>query len=303
MPSRLIAVAWLVAALAAWTAECLEEEQGIQKEANFAGRLVEYLDDTNALVQYRLDPNVSVESAEADNASAAPAKLLAEAVPPAKKFKWVQTTTAPEESFEAGERAQMRIESGAYAEMLVPCVVKGKRLNGRYHIRITTSPLSTDLFNIPGRFLVKTQEDKYTESLESLRADGEEFAHMVAQLESEATARTHTEATDRKLNGTAVSKWMSSQRIVMEREIEAEARQIGCPTGYKLVTGSARPSERVANASDADTGELCSKACVAGSGCEAFEWSPNRKTCIPCKASAAFYKKNNKDFLFCKRVK
>uniref|UniRef100_A0A7S2AGE1 Apple domain-containing protein n=1 Tax=Alexandrium andersonii TaxID=327968 RepID=A0A7S2AGE1_9DINO len=192
----------------------------------------------------------------------------------------------------------MRVDDGTYAGALVPCIIKGKKHNGRYHVRIATTPLSHDITNIASRYLAKLEQPKYDETLQAFKANSE-AAQLVEKLEKEAQLRTRNEAVDRKYNTSGVQKYVMGLKAQMYKEMEDEAKEIGCSEGFVLKRGSARGVDRMPKAAEADNSEICAKSCKATAGCMAFEWSPSRKTCVPVKAPEPFFSKVLKDFVFC----
>lgn len=204
-------------------------------------------------------------------------------------------------AFPAGDHALIRLEQGNLTGLAVPVEIRSRKPNGRYHVRVNTAPISRDLFNVAEESLLKTK--KYKETLWRLQLQPALANSAVNELEKEVGDRTRAEALDRNMSVVQMQQYVGVLRAAMEREVIAEARKTGCPSGFKEHEGHGRPLDYIdfqANRTT-ETAAICGQACKGRSTCQSFQWSPVKKICIMATPAAPYYKKDYKDFMFCGR--
>lgn len=207
----------------------------------------------------------------------------------------------PVANFEVGENAQLRLSAGEHTGSLLPCIVKSKRKNGRYHVRIPSRPLTKDLFNIHPAFLQKINASSASfDGLVRTFREGKDMKTLTIQAEREAGQRTRQEVLSLNLGTTELQRRVNQLRRAMELEILAEAKQAGCPSGSETKVGTGRTQDHVGatNWQEVDTAEICGESCRGQKGCLSFEWSPITKKCQIYKAAMPAINKP-KETLFC----
>mmetsp|Transcript_46317 Transcript_46317/g.106937 ORF Transcript_46317/g.106937 Transcript_46317/m.106937 type:complete len:301 (+) Transcript_46317:69-971(+) len=208
------------------------------------------------------------------------------------------TAQAWNDDFQVGDYAYVRLAEGPLAGKVLPCMIKGKKLSGKYHIRVFSAPLSQDLPQIGASYLSKLKPELAVEAMKNFQAD-QDAQLLMKQLIHEVGLRARNEWVARGLNTTEVQRKLKAIRNKMIQDVEIEAKLAGCPAGFHLRKGTSRAIDRLGSATLTDVIADCKLACVNAEGCHSFQWSPNLKECILIKASGPKWERGYKDFLYC----
>jgi len=203
-------------------------------------------------------------------------------------------------SFLAGEKVLMQIESGKRNGTYVPCMLVAKKKNNRFHVRVMAGSAATDLLEIDPSLLKKAPADDTAIEPLIKTFDGDEEAAKMLQHES--VVRLRQEWRQRGMNNTGMEKMWQRLQDQLKKEIEMDARQKGCPSGFRIlnetrVSGADKISRGL---NMKDTVDLCATECSQDAKCMSFLWSPNGKNCMLTKATEP-KAGLTKDMMFCRR--